>query len=77
MRRVVVPAAVVVVEAVAGGHVEPRVLVRSSSSSQRAAGVLLAELRVDLRRRAPLDERAVDAAVDRELRQAEQLTRSA
>ena len=72
--RVVVPAAVVVVEPVAGGHVEPRVLRPLELLEPRATGVRLAELRVDLRRRAPFGERAVDLRLDRELREAEQLT---
>ena len=48
-------------------------LICSSSSSQRRPASLSRELGVDLRRRASLDERAVDAGVDRELRQPAQL----
>ena len=48
-------------------------LTRSSSSSQRAAGVALGELGVDLGGRAALDERAVDAGVDRQPREPPQL----
>ena len=73
MRRVVEPAAVGVVEAVARRHVEPGVLDLLELGEPRAARVALGELGVDLRRRAALDERAVDAGVDREPRQAAQL----
>ena len=68
--RVVVPAAVEVVEPVADRHVEPRVLDPLELLEPGAAGIAPVELGVDLRRRAALDERAVDAGVDREPRQA-------
>ena len=45
----------------------------SSSASHARPGVALLELRVDLLRRAPLDERPVDAGVDREAREPAQL----
>ena len=48
-------------------------LIFSSSLEPGAAGVALLELGVDLRGRAALDERAVDAAVDRQLRQPAEL----
>ena len=48
-------------------------LICSSSSSQAFPALALLELGVDLRRRAALDERPVDAAVDRDLREATQL----
>ena len=48
-------------------------LTSSSSASQRAPGVAPGELGVDLGRRAALDERAVDAGVDRQPRQPAQL----
>ena len=71
--RVVVPAAVEVVEAVPGRHVEPGVLDPLERLEPGAARLALRELGVDLRRRAPLDERPVDARVDRQLRELAQL----
>ena len=71
--RIVEPAAVVVVEPVAGRHVEPRVLDLLELREPAPSGLARGQLRVDLVRRAALDERAVDAGVDRELGQPPQL----
>ena len=48
-------------------------LIASSSSSHRRARVALLQVRVDLGRRVALDERRVDAGVDRQLREAGEL----
>ena len=67
--RIVEPARVGVVEAVAGRHVEPRILHALELREPRTAGIALRELRVDLLRRAALDERAGDPQLDREPRE--------
>ena len=55
----------VVVEAVAGRHHEPRVLARLEVGDPRAAGLARPQLLEDLLRRPSLGERAVDAELDR------------
>ena len=71
--RIVVPAAVEVVETVPGRHVEPGVLDALELLEPRAPRVAPGQLGVDLGRSAPLDEGAVDARVDRQLRHPAQL----
>ena len=61
-RGVVEPAAVVVVEAVARGHVEPRVLDLLQLREPCPTGVALAQVRVDLLGRPALDERVDHAS---------------
>ena len=64
--RIVEPAAVVVVQPVAGRHVEPRVLDGGELGQPRAPGLAVCELGVDLVRSAPFRERAVDVGVERQ-----------
>ena len=71
--RIVEPAAVVVVKAVAGGHVEPRVLDLLELLEPAPAGFGFGELGVDLVWRAALHERRVDPGLDRQARQPAQL----
>ena len=63
--EVVGPRAMVVVEAVAGRHEEPRVLARLEVGDPGAALVALPELGQHLLGRAAVDERAVDAVLER------------
>ena len=71
--RVVVPAAVEVVEAVAGRHVEPGILDALERLEPRPPRLALGQLGVDLGRCPPFGEDPVHARVDRELRQLAQL----
>ncbi len=71
--RVVEPAPVVVVEPVAGRHVEPRVLHLLELLEPRLAGVALRQLVVDLLWRAPLDECRAHPGVDGETGEALEL----
>ena len=63
----------VVVEAVAGRHVEPRVLAGLEVREPRPAGVTRVQFRDDLLVRAAVDEGSVDAAVERCARERLQL----
>ena len=60
-------------EAVAGGHVEPRVLDLLELRQPLAAGVAARQLGLDLLRRASFDEGAVDALLDGHAREPAQL----
>ena len=72
-RRVVQPAPVVVVEAVAGGHVEPRILDLLELGQPGTARLASGQLALDLLGRPALGEHVVDAGVDRQAREPAEL----
>src|SRR4029078_7094993 len=72
-RRIVEPRAEVVVQAIAGAHVEPRVLDLLELLEPLPPRVARRERGVDLGRRAAVAERRGDAGVDRQPCEAPQL----